>query len=207
MVDNKLNWKLQIKSICSKLSSVCGVISKVRHYLDRKALMLICNSLFDSRLRYAVLGWGTASNQEISNSGSYRTELSDLLISLLFEPLWPRSILILRYSPLIKFSFFKKTSSCTTYTTKIYHLRLVHTVTNQRIGIRLGMLCQVTMSYLVPKQIAANVQSNTLDLRHGSTCQNQSRKSPTVNPFQKNSKNTYYLSPMLRCPLYLSAIM
>ena len=135
MVDNKLNWKLQIKSICSKLSSVCGVISKVRHYLDKKALMLIYNSLFDSRLRYAVLGWGTASNQEISNSGSYRTELSDLLISLLFEPLWPRSILILRYSPLIKFSFFKKMSICTTYTTIIYRLRLVHIVTNQRIGI------------------------------------------------------------------------
>ena len=139
MVDNKLNWKLQIKSICSKLSSVCGVISKVRHYLDRKALMLIYNSLFDSRLRYAVLGWGTASNQEISNSGSYRTELSDLLISLLFEPLWPRSILILRYSPLIKFSFFKKMSICTTYTTIIYRLRLVHIVTNQRIGIWLGI--------------------------------------------------------------------
>ena len=34
--DDKLNWDLQISKLCSKLSSVCGVlISKVRHYLDR----------------------------------------------------------------------------------------------------------------------------------------------------------------------------
>ena len=99
MVDNKLNWKLQIKSICSKLSSVCGVISKVRHYLDRKALMLIYNSLFDSRLRYAILGWGTASNQEISkirvlqnrvvrfiNFSPFRTSMAPLYSNLKILP-------------------------------------------------------------------------------------------------------------------------
>ena len=63
--DHKLNWKLQINKLVSKLSSVCGIISKVRHYLDRKSLMLIYNSLFDSRLRYGLLGWGTASGHDI----------------------------------------------------------------------------------------------------------------------------------------------
>ena len=99
MVDDKLNWKLQIKSMCSKLSSVCGIISKVRHYLDRKALMLIYNSLFDSRLRYAILGWGTASNQEISklrvlqnrvvrfiNFSSFRTSMAPLYSNLKILP-------------------------------------------------------------------------------------------------------------------------
>ena len=42
------------------------VISKVRHYLDRKSLMLIYNSLFESRLRYAILAWGTASESDLS---------------------------------------------------------------------------------------------------------------------------------------------
>ena len=66
LFDNKLNWHAQIDKMCSKLSSVCGVISKVRHYLDKKSLLLIYNSLFDSRLRYGILGWGTASEQYIS---------------------------------------------------------------------------------------------------------------------------------------------
>ena len=66
IIDDKLNWKLQISKMCSKLSSVCGILSKVRHYLDRAALLLIYNSLFDSRLRYGILGWGTASNQHLS---------------------------------------------------------------------------------------------------------------------------------------------
>ena len=64
--DDKLNWKPQIESMCAKLSSVCGVLSKVRHYLDRKSLMLIYNSLFESRLRYGSLGWGTAPDYYLS---------------------------------------------------------------------------------------------------------------------------------------------
>ena len=66
IIDEKLNWKLQITKLCSKLSSVCGVISKVRHYLDRSSLLLIYHSLFDSRLRYGILGWGSASDQYMS---------------------------------------------------------------------------------------------------------------------------------------------
>ena len=64
--DNKLSWKFQIDKMCSKLSSVCGVISKVRHYLDRKCLMLIYHSLFESRLRYGILAWGTASEHDLN---------------------------------------------------------------------------------------------------------------------------------------------
>ena len=64
--DEKLSWKFHIDKMCSKLSGVCGVISKVRHYLDRKSLMLIYHSLFDSRLRYGALAWGTASENNIS---------------------------------------------------------------------------------------------------------------------------------------------
>ena len=66
IMDDKMDWKQQIKKLCSKLSTVCGVLSKVRHYLDRKSLMIIYNSLFDSRLCYGILGWGTACEQELS---------------------------------------------------------------------------------------------------------------------------------------------
>ena len=63
IMDNKLSWKPQIDKMCAKLSSVCGVISKVRYILDRNSLLLIYNSLVESRLRYGILGWSTASNQ------------------------------------------------------------------------------------------------------------------------------------------------
>ena len=37
--DDKLSWKSQIDKMCGKLSSVCGTLSKVRHYLDCQSLM------------------------------------------------------------------------------------------------------------------------------------------------------------------------
>ena len=96
----KLNWDIQVKKLCSKLSSVCGVISKVRHYLDREALMLIYNSLFDSRLRYGILAWGTMSEQKISKLrslqnrvvrfitfSSFRTSVAPLYATLKILPL------------------------------------------------------------------------------------------------------------------------
>ena len=100
LIDDKLNWDLQITKLCSKLSSVCGVISKVRHYLDREALMLIYNSLFDSRLRYGILAWGTAPAQSLSKLrslqnravrfitfSSFRTSAAPLYSSLKILPL------------------------------------------------------------------------------------------------------------------------
>ena len=63
LIDEKLSWKPQIEKMCSKLSSVCGILSKVRYVLDRNSLMLIYNSLIESRLRNGILSWCTASNQ------------------------------------------------------------------------------------------------------------------------------------------------
>ena len=62
IIDENLNWKPQIDKLCSKLAGVCGIISKVRHILDRNSLLMIYNSLMESRLRYRILGWSTASN-------------------------------------------------------------------------------------------------------------------------------------------------
>ena len=65
IIDAKLNWKPQIEKMCSKLSSVCGVLSKIRHVLDRNSLLMIYNSLVESRLRYGILCWSTASKQQL----------------------------------------------------------------------------------------------------------------------------------------------
>ncbi len=65
LFDEKLSWKPQIDKMCGKLASVCGVISKVRHILDRNSMLMIYNSLVESRLTYGILGWSTASDQQI----------------------------------------------------------------------------------------------------------------------------------------------
>ena len=66
LIDEKLNWVPQIDKMCSKLASVCGILSKIRHFLDRNSLMLIYNSLIESRLRYGILSWSTASEHQLN---------------------------------------------------------------------------------------------------------------------------------------------
>ena len=66
IIDNRLSWKPQIDKMCAKMSSVCGVISKVRHILDRKSMLMIYNSLVENRLRYGILSWSTASSQQLN---------------------------------------------------------------------------------------------------------------------------------------------
>ena len=65
IIDEKLTWEPHIDQMCKKLASVCGILSKVRHYLNRNALMLIYNSLVESGLRYGILSWGTASKKQL----------------------------------------------------------------------------------------------------------------------------------------------
>ena len=66
LIDEKLNWEPQISKMCSKLSSVVGVLSKVRHFLNRNTLRLIYNTLVESRLRYGILSWCTASRLQLN---------------------------------------------------------------------------------------------------------------------------------------------
>ena len=66
LIDDKISWKPQIDRMCSKLASVCGILSKVRHFLDRHSLMQIYYSLVESRLRYGILSWSTALDHQLN---------------------------------------------------------------------------------------------------------------------------------------------
>ena len=122
IMDDNLNWNLHINELCTKLSSVCGVLSKVRHYLDRKSLMLIYNSLFESRLRYAILGWGTVCEYFLSKLKILQNRAVRFITFSSFRapvaPLYSK----LKYFRYQSFSFIKEQSSCTVYTIKAYPL-------------------------------------------------------------------------------------
>ena len=121
--DDKLNWKLQINRLIKKLSSVCGVISKVRHYLDRRSLMLIYNSLFDSRLRYGLLGWGTCSGNDIHKLKVLQNRVVRFITFSSFRTGVAPFYSLLKVLPLKEMLFhqFKELFLCITYIINLYH--------------------------------------------------------------------------------------
>jgi len=59
IIDNKLTWKPQIRSLFRKRSQACGVVCKIRHFADMKILRLIYFSLFHSHLQYCKVDLGS----------------------------------------------------------------------------------------------------------------------------------------------------
>ena len=52
-LDNKLSWKSHIDILITKLSKICGIIYKLRHYVPLFTLKSIYFSLFHSQLQYS----------------------------------------------------------------------------------------------------------------------------------------------------------
>ena len=60
-IDDKLTWKNQIDYFCSKLSKVCGMVYKLKHYVLLSTLKSVYYSLFHSNIQYFLLNWGKAA--------------------------------------------------------------------------------------------------------------------------------------------------
>ena len=54
-LDNKLTWKYHVNEMCVKLSKVCGIFYKIRHFVPLSVLRIIYFSLFQSHLQYSPL--------------------------------------------------------------------------------------------------------------------------------------------------------
>ena len=169
-VDENLNWNHQISILSSKLSSVCGILSKVRHYLDRNSLLLIYHSLFDSRLRYGILGWGTASNQRLAKLRVLQNRAVRFITFSSFRSSAAPLYASLKILPLDEQVFLQKSIFSTAFIIKICLLCLVTTANNQTTSTTQDMLQQKTMSYPVPQQIVVNAQLNLPGRRHGQKC-------------------------------------
>ena len=53
-----LTWSHHINHISNKLSRICGVLSRLKHYVPVLILKIIYNSLFLSHLNYGITAWG-----------------------------------------------------------------------------------------------------------------------------------------------------
>ena len=61
LVGNQLSWKNHIDFLHNKLSKVCGMIYKLRHYVPLSTLKLVYYSMFNSHLQYSLLNWERAT--------------------------------------------------------------------------------------------------------------------------------------------------
>ena len=61
MIDSNLSWKYHIESICHKISKSIGIIAKIRHYVPRRVLLSVYNSLIVPYLTYSICGWGNCA--------------------------------------------------------------------------------------------------------------------------------------------------
>ena len=61
IIDNKLNWTCHILYIKNKISKTIGLFYKMRHYLEKKALINLYYSLVFPYLIYCNEVWGNVS--------------------------------------------------------------------------------------------------------------------------------------------------
>ena len=64
-LDDQFTWKAHIQYVRKKLSSSCGILSKLRHYIDVETLKKVYFALFQSHLQYAIICWGSANKSDI----------------------------------------------------------------------------------------------------------------------------------------------
>ena len=56
-IDDNLNWKQQISDIVIKLNKANSILSKLRHFINRKTLKSIYHAMFEPHLYYSLLIW------------------------------------------------------------------------------------------------------------------------------------------------------
>ena len=57
-IDSKLEWDVQLKKLETSLSTACGIMSKLRHFVTFDCLKSYYYAKVYSILQYAVLAWG-----------------------------------------------------------------------------------------------------------------------------------------------------
>ena len=60
-LDRELSWKTHIDYLAKKLSRVCGMIYKLRHYVPLSTLRIVYYSMFHSHIQYSLINWGRAA--------------------------------------------------------------------------------------------------------------------------------------------------
>ena len=60
LINENLTWNTHIQHLCTKLSKVTAVLSRIKHQLPPDVLKIIYNSLFSSNVMYGLSVWGSS---------------------------------------------------------------------------------------------------------------------------------------------------
>ena len=97
-LDNKLSWKIHIDMSTGKLSKVCGVIYKLRHYVPFSTLKLVYYAMFHSHFQYSLINWGRAYKSHYHNLVILQNKI---LRASLFLPMhYPTNLLYTKFGVL-----------------------------------------------------------------------------------------------------------
>ena len=82
LIDNKLNWGDQIRSVNLKLSKGIGLLAKIRHYVPKNTLRSLYFTFINPHIDYNILNWGMAS---VSNLDSISKKIKKAVRIMAFK--------------------------------------------------------------------------------------------------------------------------
>ena len=65
-VDDKLTWKNQVSSVCSKIARVCLALERLKNYVNQKTLLNVYYAMIQSHIQYCILTWDAASKTTLN---------------------------------------------------------------------------------------------------------------------------------------------
>ena len=66
LIDSHLKWNYQTDTLASKLSRTIGMLTKIRHYVNKNTLRSIYYGIFSSILTYGCQIWGQIQNKYVN---------------------------------------------------------------------------------------------------------------------------------------------
>ena len=86
-IDDKLQWKCHITKLCSNISSFCGIMYKLRHYVPLESRLSVYYSLFYSHVTYGITCWGNACHSVLN---PLRVLQNKVIKAMLFKSIFCR---------------------------------------------------------------------------------------------------------------------
>jgi hypothetical protein len=81
-IDQYLNWSQQINSVVCNITRNLNTINKIKHKLNKKALLHIYHSFIESHLSYCIEIWGNAPNNKLKKLETLQKQAIRLLEKL-----------------------------------------------------------------------------------------------------------------------------
>ena len=81
-LDPSLSWDRHIQMVASKMSSMCGILSRISSFLPRKALLQFYFAHIHSHLTYVITSWGRACKSKLKKLQTIQNRCLKIIFKL-----------------------------------------------------------------------------------------------------------------------------